>query len=45
MHNTLIGRSEKDSVRERVADIQRARILTALIEVCAERGAAKLTVS
>jgi len=31
--------------RERVADIQRARILTAMVDVCAEHGAGNVTVS
>jgi AcrR family transcriptional regulator/DNA-binding MarR family transcriptional regulator len=37
--------SRDDGARERVAGIQRARLFAALVEVCAERGAAGLTVS
>jgi AcrR family transcriptional regulator/DNA-binding MarR family transcriptional regulator len=37
--------SRDDGARERVAVIQRARLLAALVEVCAQRGAAALTVS
>jgi AcrR family transcriptional regulator/DNA-binding MarR family transcriptional regulator len=37
--------SREHGARERVAGIQRARLLAALVEVCAERGAAGLTVS
>lgn len=37
--------SREGGARERVAGIQRARLVAALVEVCAERGAAGLTVS
>jgi AcrR family transcriptional regulator len=42
---TSIEHRDNGVARQRVANIQRARILGALVEVCAEQGAAKLTVS
>lgn len=37
--------SREGEARERVAGIQRVRLLSAVVEVCVERGAANLTVS
>lgn len=39
------GRSNNGIRRSRVADLQRTRLLSAMLDVCAERGAANVTVA
>jgi AcrR family transcriptional regulator len=40
-----LGRQGRDSAREQVVEIQRARMLAAMVEVCGERGAGNVTVA